>query len=299
MAAMNLRLRRTKLLAALALLAWGAGAHAAAAQSAPRHVVSFNLCTDQLVVALADPKQIAGLSPYAADPHVSVVAEQARNFRRLEWQAESVLPLAPDLVLVGPWDRPVTRKILNALGLRVVEVPLADDLDAVRAQIRSVAALLGHSDRGEDLIRRLDAARDRLAALRQPGFSTALVLERGGFTAGSASLVASILAQAGLRPPPGSPGENGGYLSLERLLMLDPDLLFLKDPPSAPHDQGALMFTHPALEALYPPRRRIALPTRYTLCGGPAAVAALDYMAGVMTRLAGRTLSGEADTGSP
>ncbi|HVY59230.1 MAG TPA: ABC transporter substrate-binding protein [Xanthobacteraceae bacterium] len=296
---MNLRLRRTKLLAALALLAWGAGAHAAAAQSAPRHVVSFNLCTDQLVVALADPKQIAGLSPYAADPHVSVVAEQARNFRRLEWQAESVLPLAPDLVLVGPWDRPVTRKILNALGLRVVEVPLADDLDAVRAQIRSVAALLGHSDRGEDLIRRLDAARDRLAALRQPGFSTALVLERGGFTAGSASLVASILAQAGLRPPPGSPGENGGYLSLERLLMLDPDLLFLKDPPSAPHDQGALMFTHPALEALYPPQRRIALPTRYTLCGGPAAVAALDYMAGVMTRLAGRTLSGEADTGSP
>lgn len=298
MAAMNLRLRRTKLLAALALLAWGAGAHAAAAQSAPRHVVSFNLCTDQLVVALADPKQIAGLSPYAADPHVSVVAEQARNFRRLEWQAESVLPLAPDLVLVGPWDRPVTRKILNALGLRVVEVPLADDLDAVRAQIRSVAALLGHSDRGEDLIRRLDAARDRLAALRQPGFSTALVLERGGFTAGSASLVASILAQAGLRPPPGSPGENGGYLSLERLLMLDPDLLFLKDPPSAPHDQGALMFTHPALEALYPPQRRIALPTRYTLCGGPAAVAALDYMAGVMTRLAGRALSGEADRDS-
>ena len=35
---------------------------------APRRIVSFNLCADQLVVALADPEQIAGLSPYAADP---------------------------------------------------------------------------------------------------------------------------------------------------------------------------------------------------------------------------------------
>ena len=34
--------------------------------------------------------------------------------------------------------------------------------------------------------------------------------------------------------------------------------------------------------ALYPPERRIALPTRFTMCGGPALVAAFDYLAGAL-----------------
>jgi iron complex transport system substrate-binding protein len=273
---------------AAACLALAAGLPASAGAAPPRRVVSFNICADQLVVALADPQQIAGLSPYATDPRLSVVAVEAQKFRRLEWQAESVLPLKPDLVLVGPWDRPVTRQLLSSLGVPVVEVGLVDDLDAARTQIRDIAALLGHRDWGEALIRRLDAVRARLAALRRPAFSTALVVERGGFTAGTASLAAAVLAEAGLHPPPGSPGGNGGYVSLERLLLLDPDLMFFKDPPSKAEDQGALLFTHPALKALYPPERRIALPTRYTLCGGPAAVAALEYLGDVMAALPDR-----------
>ena len=43
-----------------------------------------------------------GLSPYAAEPNLSVVAEQARAFRRLDWQAEATIALQPDLVLIGP-----------------------------------------------------------------------------------------------------------------------------------------------------------------------------------------------------
>ncbi len=53
----------------------------------------------------------------------------------------------------------------------------------------------------------------------------------------------------------------------------------MKDPPAAPNDQGSLYLMHPAMEALFPPERRIALPTRYTMCGGPALVAAFDYLA--------------------
>src|SRR4029079_12353654 len=80
-------------------------AGAANAAAAPKRIVSFNLCADQLVVALADPEQIAGLSPYSADARLSVVAEQARAFPRLDWSAESTVALGPDLVLVGPNDR--------------------------------------------------------------------------------------------------------------------------------------------------------------------------------------------------
>ncbi|PWB63444.1 MAG: ABC transporter substrate-binding protein, partial [Bradyrhizobiaceae bacterium] len=127
-------------LSALVLLAAPAGAE-------PRRVVSFNLCADQLVLALADPEQIAGLSPYAADPALSIVADKAKPHRRLDWQSESTIALAPDLVLVGPNDRSVTRRMLAAQGLRVVEVALVSDLDAARSQILDLAALLGRPAR--------------------------------------------------------------------------------------------------------------------------------------------------------
>jgi iron complex transport system substrate-binding protein len=253
--------------------------------AAPRRVVSFNLCADQLVLALADREQIAGLSPYAADPMLSIVAGKAKEFRRLDWQAESTIPLNPDLVFVGSWDRPATRRMLQRLGFRVVAVDLVADLDAAKAQIRDVAALLGHPERAAPLLAALDEARQRVRAAADPSFATALVVERGGYIAGSDTLVSTLLKEAGLTPPRGAPRGYGGFLPLERLLTLQPDLLFIKDPPRAPQDQGSLYFTHPALEALYPPRRRIALPTRFTMCGGPALVAAFDYLAEAMKRL--------------
>jgi iron complex transport system substrate-binding protein len=250
---------------------------------APRRVVSFNLCADQLVVALADSEQIAALSPYARDPQLSVVAEQARKFPALDWSAEGTVALAPDLVLVGPSDRRETRQMLTALRVPVADVALVTDIAAARAQIRTLATQLGHPERGQALVRALDAAQARLAAVARAPSRTALVVERAGYVNGPASLVAMLLAEAGLRPPSGSPAGYGGYVSLETLLTIRPDFLVLKDPPPQAQDQGALFFTHPAIRTLYPPERRIALPTKYTLCGGPALVEALDYLADVLS----------------
>jgi iron complex transport system substrate-binding protein len=267
------------LIAALVLLTT-ASAHA----EAPRRVVSFNLCADQLVVALADAGQIAALSPYARDAHLSVVAEKAKAFPSIGWSAEGTVALGPDLVLVGPNDRRETRQMLAALHIPVVNVGLVTDIGAARTQIVNVAARLGHPERGEDMVRALDAARARLAAVARPEAKTALVVERGGYVEGPQSLVATLLKEAGLQTPANAPAGYGGYMPLEKLLVSQPDVLVLKDPPARAEDQGALFFTHPAVRALFPPSRRIALPTRYTLCGGPALIEALDYLADTLTK---------------
>ena len=273
-------MRRTVLALALMIAA------APALAEAPRRVVSFNQCGDQLVLALADPGQIAGLSPYAADPTLSAVAEKARAYPRLDWQAESTIALGPDLVLIGQNDRPVTKHILRAQGLRIYEIALIDDLDTARRQIIEVAAVLGHPERGEKLLAEFDAARARLHAVQKPPFTTALLVNRGGYTAGVRSLAAALLAEAGLKPPPGAPAGYGGYVPLERLLTLHPDLIVLNNLPTGAKDQGSYNLSHPALEALYPPERRIVLPPRYTICGGAALVEAFDYLAALLTRLA-------------
>jgi iron complex transport system substrate-binding protein len=254
----------------------------------PRRVVSFNLCADQLVVALADPEQILALSPYAADETVSVVADAARRYPRLGWQAESTLTLNPDLVLVGTDDRMTTQHMLKRFGVRVATVDLVADIEAARRQIHEIAGLLGHPERGEKMIADLATAENKLAGAPRPGFKTALILDRGGYTQGTESLVSVLIAKAGLSAPKGAPQGYGGIVPLETILTLKPDVLVMRDPPNSASDQGAVSLLHPALMAMYPPQRRIALATRYTFCGGPALIAALDYLANEMTRLAQR-----------
>ena len=62
-------------------------------------------------------------------------------------------------------------------------------------------------------------------------------------------------------------------------------MLVVSNMLEVPDGQGALYLTHPALQELYPPSRRILLPSRYTLCGGPSLIAAFDYLTEVVTRL--------------
>ena len=61
-----------------------------------------------------------------------MVAEKARAYPRLAWQAESTIALGPDLVLIGDRDRPVTKHILRSQGLRLHEITLIADLDTAR-----------------------------------------------------------------------------------------------------------------------------------------------------------------------
>ena len=142
------------------------------ADEPPRRIASFNVCADQLVIALADPDQIVALSPNARDPAISVVTEKAANYPLLGRTAEAMVPLKPDLVLVGPWDRPLTQRLLHVLGFRIVNVPLINDLATGIAQIRDIAKLVGHPERGEALIAEIEAARRRLAAAPRPKSSS-------------------------------------------------------------------------------------------------------------------------------
>lgn len=251
---------------------------AARGEPLPQRIVSFNLCSDQLVLALADADQIAGLSPYAANPTLSVMAAQGARFPRLDWSAESVMGLRPDLVITGPSDRP-TQAMLAALGMPVATIGIVSDIDAAMAEAREVGRWVGHPERGEALAGAIARAAERLKATSSAASRTALMIERGGYAAGPQSLAAAMLAIAGLKPPAGGPSGYGGFVSLEQLLVMQPDMLVFKDAPAAAGDQGALFLTHPALRALYPDTKRIDLPTRYTLCGGPALLEGLEYLA--------------------
>ncbi len=267
--------------------AWlAASAHAA---EAPSRVVSINLCADELLVALAAPEQIAALSVYATDPRLSYVAAAAKAFRHDAGDAETVVDLDPDLVLAGRFTKRATRDMLAALGYRVVLLDPARSVDDSIAQVREVAALVGHPERGEALVAAIDAARaSAVAAGRERGRrATAAVYQRRGYVTGADTLTGDLLGAVGFVNVGGSlAGERGGFVPLERLIDQPPDYLVVTSFADGAGDQGSALLAHPALSALFPPQKRIVLPERLTVCGGPSLPEAFDWLASEARRLA-------------
>jgi iron complex transport system substrate-binding protein len=261
-------------------------ANAADATELPR-LASINLCTDQLLMTLADPAQIVGLSPYARDPARSWNVAKASQFPLLSGEAEDVLVLKPDVVVAGRYTKRATRELLKEKGLRVVEFEPARSLDDVRNELRQMGELVGHPDRALAEIERLDAAMARARNLASGKSYRVLAVSRRGWVAGGDNLTTSLLSAVGLSNAGAELGlKAGGYASLEAIVALKPDFILVSDGGDFAEDEGRALLLHPALERFYPAAKRIVIPERLTICGGPMLSEALDRLASEFERVA-------------
>src|SRR5258705_13960962 len=113
--------------------------------TSPR-IVSMNICTDQLLLALADPGQILGLSRFSRDARQGWVGDNARKFPILSGGAEDILVLKPDVVTASQFDKRSTRELLKANGINLVELPLPPSLGEVGDQILEMGGMAGEPD---------------------------------------------------------------------------------------------------------------------------------------------------------
>jgi iron complex transport system substrate-binding protein len=270
------------------LVAILAPAASASAGSPPMRIISLNMCTDQLLLAFADPDQIAGLSPYARDRESSFMAAAADRFPLLSGGAEEVLVLAPDLVVAGRFSRQATFEFLRAKRTPLEEFDVARSIDDAKKQILRMGILVGHPDRAAAVVARIDAAIERIraSALRTPKPPRVLAVSRRGWAPGGETLTASLLAAAGLANAAPELGlGTGGFASLESIVAIQPDFILVTDVDEHPEDQGQAFLLHPALQRLYPLQRRLVIPERLTVCAGPMLADALDRLAGAIGNL--------------
>ncbi len=257
----------------------------AASANLPR-IASINLCTDQLLISLADSSQILGLSPYSRDPVRSWAATQANSFPRLSGTAEDVLVLRPDAVVAGRFTKLATRELLKDKGIRVVEFDAARSLDDAKKQIRLMGEVTRHPDRASAEIDRLDAAATHVRQLAARKPYRVLAVSRRGWVSGSDSLTSSLLATAGLSNAAKDLGiKSGGFASLEAIINLKPDFILVSDDSGFAEDEGSAFLLHPALERFYPASKRIVIPERLTVCGGPMLSEAMDRLASELERV--------------
>jgi iron complex transport system substrate-binding protein len=260
---------------AVSLLAGCASPQTEAPQRAG--IVSLNPCTDAILAKVAAPAQIKALSAYSRNPNSSSMdVAVAEGFASTTGTVEEIAALQPALVISGNFTPPATRQALARLNIRLVEFPIASTVDESVRQVQQIAALTGHSERGEALTGEIRAA---LSAAKPTDNRAipALVWQSGGIVPGDETLIADLLRRTGFANAAAARGlKQADFLPLERVLA-DPPAVILAAGDKSGEDR---MLAHPALSGLKA-TQRASFDSRLLWCGGPTIVEAARRLAEV------------------
>lgn len=251
------------------------------AHGLPR-IVSINPCVDAVLMAIADPAQIAGISHYSQDPRAtSVPLAWAKQFPATSGTAEEVVALAPDLVIAGGHVAPSTIAALQRMKIPLVQIAVPDSLAKNVAQIRTIAKAAHRLTEGDALIGRIEDA-VRAARPLDTKAVPALIWQGGGLVPGTGTLANELLAVTGFHNLSADYGlKRWDVLPLEPLVARPPQVL-LSVGGIGGNDR---MLNHPVLNEL---KKTIAVrpyPERLLHCGGPTIVDAVDHLARIRQSL--------------
>ncbi len=270
--------------AALAALAL-----ASSAAAAPQRIVSLNPCLDVILVRVADRAQIAGLSRWSRDPQTSTVAALARTYPAVDVSAEAVVARRADLVLASSYAPQGLAGALARLRTPMESFAVPATVAESEAQVRRVAALAGHPERGEALVREIERALASAAPPPGAPVRTALLFEAGGFTTGPGTLMEDLMRRAGLANKAHAYGYGASReVELERVVADPPDVLLVGEGGRGSPSRAQRLMAHPALAALARRIARAEFPASLTYCGGPVIAPAVAALAEARARADGR-----------
>src|SRR3954447_18955561 len=127
--------------------------------SAPTRVASVNLCTDEMLLLLAKPGEIASVSFLSRDSRETALWRQARRFPANDGTIEQVLAEHPAAILNMGGGGRSRGYLASRIGIHPVDVALPMTLDDVVSNLRRVATVLGDVHRADPWARRIEAHR--------------------------------------------------------------------------------------------------------------------------------------------
>ncbi|ORT99926.1 periplasmic binding protein [Anaerovibrio sp. JC8] len=200
----------------------------------PKKILTMAMSTDEMMLALVEPERMAAVNTMLDDPTSSNMVELGKKVTtKITYPSvEEIASLQPDLVIVPDWGDLSRVASLRDLGIPVVVCKGPKNLQDIKETITLLSQAVGEPERGELLLKKMD---DKLAEIkskvaeipasdRRSVVLISLMKDYGG--AGCAfdeacqlAGVINGMAAAGLK--------NGEVLTKEKLVAIDPDILFL------------------------------------------------------------------------
>jgi iron complex transport system substrate-binding protein len=231
-------------------------------------VASINLCTDEYLLLLARPQEIASVSYLAQQPHDSPLWRRARPHHANYGSVEQVLPTRPDVLLTMGGGGRAGALIAGRTRMRSVELRAPASVADVEENLRAVSTVLGNPQRATPWLRRLDALKHA-----RPTHARDTIMLSGAGTSpqqGSAAVEWLRLAGFAQRPLP------GGRASLETLLVRPPAVLIESNYRRRQVSVGSRWLNHPIVRNAK--ARRLTADGRVWTCMGPLMIPEIERL---------------------
>jgi iron complex transport system substrate-binding protein len=251
------------------------------ANGKPQRIVSIGLCTDQLLLMLAEREQIASVSVWALDPNMSYMIDAVGDLPLNNSSVEEVIQHQPDLVVASKYAAWDTAKFLRQLGYEVKQIPLARSIADIYSLLRQFGEWTGNQQRAESVIEQMQL---ELAEIQQRYADrpqkTVMVYSPNGFTIGGNTLENDLFTHAGYINLAATMGIEGFQpIALEALIAANPDVLQIDRTLSRADSLATAYVAHPVLAKMIQHREYLDIPTRLRICAGPMITEAIESMA--------------------
>jgi iron complex transport system substrate-binding protein len=217
--------------------------------AAPERIVSMSASATETLFAIGAGDQVVAVdstSTYPAQAPVTDLSAFTPN-------PEAVAGYEPDLVVISD-DIDGLARGLDTLGIPVLQLGAAQQLDDAYAQMTTLGEATGHRAEAADLVSttqgRIAAAVDAAGGAGE-GLSVYHELDPSGYSAGSSTFVGGVYALFGLENIADGADDGSGYpqLSAEYVVDAAPDLVVLADTVCCAQD-AATLAARPAFDTL-------------------------------------------------
>lgn len=233
-------------------------------------VASLNLCSDEYLLLLARPNEIASVTRLAQDPSESPLWRMARRYPANRGALEDIVTHRPNLLLTMGGSGRSTALIARRMGMTVIDLPSPATVDDVVANLRRTAAALGDPQRADPWVARIQ----RLRARAPSRATDAIYLSGGGVSLypGSPGIEWMRLAGFAQRRLP------IGRTDLELLVTKPPALVLRSDYRSKQMSAGQRWLDHPIVSRL----KSIRTDGRPWTCAGPLMITEVERLQRLM-----------------
>lgn len=200
----------------------------------PKRILTMSMSTDEVMLGLVEPERMAAVNAMLDDPASSNVVELGKKVEtKIRYPSvEEIASLQPDLVIIPDWGDLSRVAALRDLGISVVVCKGPRSLQEVKETIMLLAEAAGEPERGKVLLQKME---DKLAEItakvqeipQAERRSVVLISLMKGY-GGAGCCFDEACQLAGVVNGRAAAGiKNGEEMSKEKLVEIDPDILFL------------------------------------------------------------------------
>lgn len=266
-------------------------------ERAPRRVLPTNTAIEELVRALVGRDRICAL-PETTGDYSNLSREGWEEVPRIQgYEAEPLLVLEPDLVVVHPWQAAGTTAALRRAGVDVLVLPDTTSLEGLFDTLDLLGTVLGVPERSDAVVADLRARVARLAEtgaarrdLRVMGYAN---FGMGGTASGRNTTMDVMIGLSGMRNAAAEAGLVGYQpMDFEELITIDPDVIVLGSQGDGFHGSPTedVLRREPILQGLsaVQKNRIVVLPSKLFATNSQFLVAAAEELARRVDGLVGK-----------